>query len=159
LARRISGAVLSALALAVAGLTVGPMFLPYRTTVVLTGSMAPRLPVGSLLVLRPARAETLQVGDVIAFTRPDQPGTVVTHRIVGIEPGQGGRQFVTKGDNNGVPDAWRVPASGAGWRLAVGIPRAGYIAGATHSHKGRQVLGSVVAVGLLALAVGDRRRR
>jgi hypothetical protein len=49
-----------------------------------------------------------------------------------VEIGQAGRVFVTKGDANSAPDAWRIPATGTGWRYAYSIPRAGFVVGWLH---------------------------
>jgi signal peptidase len=111
-------------------LDVAPRFLPYRAYTVLGGSMAPTIPRGSEVVLRPVRADRLRIGDVITFRKPGGTGTLVTHRIVRIERSDGRRVFVTKGDANGLPDAWRVPAVGTGWRVAFSVPLLGYLPGA-----------------------------
>ena len=49
---------------------------------VVSGSMAPQIPVGSLIGVRYEAPETLQPGDVIAFLHRD---SVVTHRVVANE--------------------------------------------------------------------------
>ena len=118
---------LVAIALGVFALGVGPRFLPYRAYAIQTGSMSPALPVGSEAILRPARARDLRPGDVIAFHKPSGSGELVTHRILSVERYRGERVFVTKGDANAVPDAWRVRAEGAGWRVVASVPYAGYV--------------------------------
>ena len=50
--------------LACLGLTV-PRFVGIQSYVVVTGSMEPSIPVGSLVYAKPVEPETLQVGDVI----------------------------------------------------------------------------------------------
>ena len=106
--------------------TVGPRVLPYRVLYVRSGSMAPGAPVGSLALFRPARAASLHRGDVIAFTPIGRPGTPVAHRIVRIERTGTGRAFVTRGDANPLPDPWRIPARGSGWREVGVVPGLGY---------------------------------
>lgn len=117
--------IVAALALAVAVVSVGPRFLPYQVLPVLTGSMEPAIPTGSVAVMIPVRAEELAVGDVITFHHPNDPRSYVTHRIAAIEDDAGTRTLVTKGDANALPDAWRVVASGGGWRYAFAIPQVG----------------------------------
>jgi signal peptidase len=115
-------------ALLVLGLVVGPRVLPYRAYAIESGSMRPTLPVGSTAVLRPVEASRLHVGDIITFSRPGAAnGDLVTHRIVRIDRRDGHTMFVTKGDANGVADAWRVPAAGTGWRYSFSIPFTGYL--------------------------------
>jgi signal peptidase len=133
----VSGAVLATVVLA---LTVGPRFLPYQTYTVLSGSMEPTLPIGSVIVTVPAQAEELKVGDVITIANPQHAGTLVTHRIFSVESSAQGRGFKTKGDANQAPDSWIVPANGGGWRYAFAIPYLGYILSALQSGLGRLVL-------------------
>jgi signal peptidase len=130
-ARQVGGVVLAAavglVTLLVLALAAGPRLLPYRTYTIEGRSMQPTLALGTEIVLLPARADQLRVGDIVTFRRPGATDEVVTHRIVAIENSRGRRSFVTKGDANTLPDAWRVPASGAGWRYVFQIPYAGYL--------------------------------
>lgn len=106
--------------------SIVPRFVPfYRTFTVLTGSMEPAIPAGSLVVLRPANAKDLRPGDIISFTLPNQAHTLVTHRIAAVRSRDGAPVFVTKGDANGEVDAWQIPATGTGWRVAFHIPSVG----------------------------------
>ncbi len=129
-----------ALAIGVLALTVGPRFLPYQTYTVLSGSMEPTLPVGSVIVAVPARGEELNTGDVITVANPQHAGALVTHRIVAIENGPQGRTFTTKGDANSVVDSWVVPGTGSGWRYSFAIPYIGYVLSALQSDLGRLFL-------------------
>ena len=152
-AGRIHGLLLAGAALAILSLTAGPRVLPYQTYFVLSGSMEPTIPVGSVIVLLPAQAEELGIGDVITFARPDHPETLVTHRIVGLEPAEAGPQFVTKGDANDGADPWRVPVSGQGWRVGFAIPWVGYLLRAVQLPLARLALVVLPALGLGALAL------
>ena len=100
----------------------------YRPQPVLTGSMAPKMPVGSLAVAKPVPALTVRRGDVITFARPNAPGETITHRVLAIH-GQGpGRTYETKGDNNPSKDPWVLTLPDrVGKRVAV-VPYAGYVA-------------------------------
>lgn len=78
-----------------------PSFMGYKPFIVLTGSMEPVFYSGDLVMVKEVEAESLQVGDVIAF----REGTaVITHRIVQVEGEKDKLRFVTKGDNNNVND-------------------------------------------------------
>jgi signal peptidase I len=105
------------------------------------------------VVLTKTEAAKLDVGDIITFDNPDKPGTLVTHRIVGIENGDAGRVFRTKGDANGTADAWSVPASGDGWKYAFNVPYVGYVFGYLGTPQARLALLAVPAaiLGLLSL--------
>ena len=116
-------------ALALLGLVAGPRLYPMQTFYVRTGSMAPAIPVGALVVATRAAAEDLHPGDVIVFQRPDRPGMMVVHRVDAVEQRASGPVFITKGDANGSPDSWEVPASGDGWQARYSIARAGFVLG------------------------------
>lgn len=142
---------------------LGPRFLPFQTLYVRSGSMRPTLPVGSLTVYRPVDASSLHAGDVIVFRKPSGHGSgeLVTHRIVRVETGPHGRQFVTRGDANSAPDPWRIPARGQGWRLWFSVPAAGYAVGVLASPLGHTWLlsGLAVVAGVLLLVELWRPRR
>jgi signal peptidase I len=116
-------------ALIVLALALGPSFLPYRAYTIESGSMTPTLPIGAEVILAKTSAAQLKPGDVITFREPSSAGegAIITHRIVRIERRGGKRFFVTKGDANGLPDAWRVPATGEGWREVYKLPWLGYL--------------------------------
>ncbi len=78
-----------------------PSFMGYKPFIVLTGSMEPVFYSGDLVMVKEVEADSLQVGDVIAF----REGTaVITHRIVQVEGADQELRFITKGDNNNVND-------------------------------------------------------
>lgn len=141
------------LATAIALVALGPRLLPYQAVPVLTGSMEPAIPTGVLAVLLPANGDELAVGDVVTFHHPLDERAYVTHRIVAIEGDGDGRVFVTKGDANAVPDAWRVRASGTGWRYAFGLPVAGGMIAALSSSPARFALFALPLLALAALAL------
>lgn len=82
-----------------------PRFAGGVPLTILSSSMEPTLPVGSLAVVLPIEPQEVQVGDVITYLpNPDDP-TAITHRVVGInQHADGGRSFTLKGDNNSAPD-------------------------------------------------------
>ncbi len=78
---------------------------------VVTGSMEPTIPLGSLMVSHTVDINTLEVGDIICFRSisPDMAGRCITHRVVGItELPNGEICLQTKGDYNVVADAHYV---------------------------------------------------
>jgi signal peptidase len=118
-------AMVAAAALIVAAVSAGPHFFPYQTYYVLTGSMEPAMPVGTLIVSTPARASELHVGDVITFQRPDGGNVPVTHRISAVETTPEGIRYATKGDANPLPDPWRVPAEAEPAVVRFAVPQLG----------------------------------
>jgi signal peptidase len=73
---------------------------------VLTGSMEPTLPPGTLVVVRPTPAQDIRLGDVITYQiKPGNPA-VVSHRVIEVHAiSNGTKEFVTQGDNNPAADA------------------------------------------------------
>ena len=127
--RVLSPLILAAVAVIVFGLlaiTVGPRFLPYQALVVRSGSMTPTIPTGSVVFYHRVTAKNVKVGQVIVFSRPGLPSERVTHRVYKIGNGPTGRYYLTKGDANGAPDDWRVPAVGTGWVSMFHLPSVGY---------------------------------
>lgn len=82
----------------------------YSVLRVLTGSMEPDIPTDSVILVRIADGDQVQVGDVISFYSADPAirGSVNTHRVIGIEAENGTRIFRTQGDANLVPDQYPV---------------------------------------------------
>jgi len=90
---------------------------------VYTGSMEPAIPVGSIVVIKPADPETLKIGDIICFKLSESAITSVTHRIFNITD-QG---FITQGDANNAPDQWIVKKENVIGKAIFTIPFIGYI--------------------------------
>ncbi len=107
-------------------ITIGPRFLPYQALIVRSGSMSPTIPTGSIVFYTKIPATKVKVGDVIVFQKPGDPNEKVTHRVYKIGQSSTGLYFITKGDANGTPDDWRVPAVGTGWIARFHLPSVGY---------------------------------
>jgi len=88
---------------------IGPMTGQYRVVTVLSGSMRPHMPVGSLAVSTPERLDQLRVGQVISFQSPVGTHEIVTHRVVQIVSRGAHPRVRTQGDANAAPDPWVAP--------------------------------------------------
>lgn len=149
LTRIFSWAILAVAVAVVAGLvaiTIGPRFLPYQALVVRSGSMEPTIPTGSVVFYRHVNAADVKVGQVIVFSKPGQPNERITHRVFKIGNGATGKYFITKGDANGAPDDWRVPAVGEGWVARFHVPTVGYVLADMQSTTARLLLLLIPAV-------------
>lgn len=72
---------------------------------ILTGSMRPELPPGTLVVVKPKAFEQIAVGDRVTYQLESGRSEVVTHRVVGVNVGMNGeRTLRTQGDANGALD-------------------------------------------------------
>ncbi|HUJ56687.1 MAG TPA: signal peptidase I [Gaiellaceae bacterium] len=141
--------------LGLAAITVGPHLFDYQALVVRSGSMSPTIPTGSVVFYRPVQASEVKVGDVIVFSEPGKPDTKVTHRVYSIGNGPNGKYFQTKGDANGGPDPWHVPAVGTGWKAVWHVPVVGYVLFDIQSTYGRLLLLLVPAALLAAITLWE----
>lgn len=93
---------------AVGGLSLwalAPTALGWQAHVVVSGSMAPAIAVGDIVLVAPADAGQLVPGRVALFRDPVDPGRTIAHRIVSVAEGL----LVTRGDANRVDDSSPVP--------------------------------------------------
>ena len=115
----------------VAGLMVVPTLLGYERYVIVSGSMDPAIPTGSVVYDKVVPVDELEVGDVITFVPPPEYGidAPVTHRIVDIAKSTSGAPvFRTKGDANDSLDAWRMVPDKPGLpRVEHHIEKLGYV--------------------------------
>lgn len=73
-----------ALVIALAVVSFVPRAFGYMPFAVLSGSMEPELPVGSMVFVRQVEPVDIAVGDNATFYRSD--GAVVTHQVYEIDP-------------------------------------------------------------------------
>lgn len=94
---------------------------------VLTGSMTPTMPPGTLVVVKPVEFEQLRVGDVVTYQLESGKAAVVTHRVIAIDVTDEGPRLKTQGDANAIADEDLVRAEqvrGVAWYWA---PYIGYV--------------------------------
>lgn len=103
---------------------IGPRTGGYQFVTVLTGSMRPDMPEGSVVLSTPVAVDRVAVGDVITYRIPVEDRRVVTHRVVEVvEPGV----VRTKGDGNKDPDTWIAKLKGQKvWQARMTVPGAGH---------------------------------
>jgi signal peptidase len=105
----------------VAGIAVRMADLHFQT--VLSNSMQPTASAGDVAITQDVSIDALRVGDVIAFTPPNQTRPVL-HRIASLRDGV----ITTRGDANPVADPWRISLAGStGYRLVAVVPLVGWL--------------------------------
>ncbi|MBM4555807.1 signal peptidase I [Rhodococcus hoagii] len=120
---------------------------------VLTGSMEPDLPPGTLIVVKPTPATNLSAGDVITFQPYSGNPEVVTHRIDGIfYDSQNQIRIYTKGDANNVADDWALVPEQVRGRVLYSVPQLGRV-NSLLSGESRSVLITVGGVALAGYAI------
>ena len=87
-----------------------PEMFGMSAMVVVSGSMEPEIPVGSVILVKKCEPADVAEGDIISFYSRDESirGQINTHRVIGIEELDGQYQFETKGDANVSSDAVAV---------------------------------------------------
>ena len=121
--------VMVVLSILFAFLISGVRILGFDVFGVLTGSMEPAYPVGSLIYVKPVDASELRVNDVITFSVT--PGVIATHRIVEVVPDENNPLIVryrTKGDANKDVDAALVSAGNIVGKVMFCVPVLGQMA-------------------------------
>ena len=103
---------------------VGPRLLGWQGVVVLSGSMEPALKVGGLIFVDTRiDATRLEVGDIVTFR--NQQGSMITHRIVGVEQTAQGPLFATKGDATSNRDDQLLKPADVTGKTVLALPHAG----------------------------------
>lgn len=77
-------------------LLVGVRLVGIQVYSVISGSMEPEYPVGSLIYVKEVKPSEVEVGDVITFVLSN--GTPATHRVISID--KNAQMFYTRGDAN-----------------------------------------------------------
>ena len=130
-----------------------PRLLGYRVYNVVSGSMVPAIPQGSMVLVRPLDWSEIAEGDVIAF---ESNGSVVTHRVTKIHVVEG--EFITKGDANEDADITPVPFDRLIGRVERHIPLLGEITAHASSVLGKIYLFGTLMCGVLFHVLANRLR-
>jgi len=163
----LSAAVLVLVAALAALVIVIPAVSGATALTVLTSSMAPDYPPGSLIVTKPTPVDDIRVGDVITYQIESGKPAVISHRVITRSIStDGDTTFVTKGDNNAVADTDPVRAVQVKGTLWYTIPLLGWVNTAV-AGESRGILVPLVAGSLFAYAAwlflsaffGRRKRR
>lgn len=105
-------------------LLVGVRLFDIQVYSVISGSMEPEYPVGSLIYVKEVDPSEIEVGDVITYVLPNE--TPSTHRVVRVD--EENQHFYTKGDANEIEDGAPVHFKNLIGTPVFTIPLLGYIA-------------------------------
>lgn len=128
-----------------------PKFVGMTPLAVLSGSMEPTYHVGSLIYVKDADPEEVQVGEPITFKISDD--TMVTHRVVAIDTDA--RTFQTKGDANDNVDGGAVAYENLVGKPVFTIPYMGYLAVYANTTTGMIITVTVILVILILTFLPD----
>lgn len=135
--------------------SVGARMIGLQAFTVLSGSMEPAYPVGSLIYVKQVDHRKLQEGDVITFMLDEN--TVATHRIVEVltDGGDGMVRYRTKGDANSAADGVAVHYKNVLGSPIWCIPCVGYLIHYIQSPPGMYIAIALGAVLLLLVVLPD----
>ncbi len=150
-----------ALLLVVVGLCaplVVPSIVGYQAYEVVSGSMEPEIPVGSVIYVQDVDLTKVQEGDIIAF---NDGNSVIAHRVTTNRTSLG--EFVTKGDSNEIEDFDPIPYDAVIGKVQAHVPYLGSFMSIYTSTVGKVYLLLTAACGVmfnvLASRIRERRRR
>jgi signal peptidase len=155
------------LVLLVAALTiVVPAATGSRAFSVLSGSMEPAYPIGTLVIVKPADPAQIRIGEVLTYQSESGQAVFVTHRVVArASESDGTMSFTTQGDANTAADAEPVLAAQVVGTVWYAVPFLGYVNTAVNGDLRPVVIPAVAGV-LFAYATWmfvsgglERRRR
>ncbi len=155
------GAFLKALGIIIVILTMLIALVPFllprfgvQTANIVSGSMTPAIPVGSLVAVIPGTYEELEQGEIIMF---ELNGTTVTHRVVSNDASA--REVVTKGDANDREDMLPVSYDQIEGIVKFHVPVLGNVLQFISGLTGKIVAIVILLVGAFLAFTGDRMRR
>ena len=141
-------------------LAIGPRLLPYQTVTMLTGSMRPGIPPGSVVVETSEPVGALRAGQVISFHTPQPGHPVVTHRVVEVLHRNDQVLVRTRGDANSGVDPWIAAVHGDRvWRVRTIIPHLGSALRVLRRPGMRVLVGFVAPAALLGWLLAGIWRR
>lgn len=132
---------------------VVPEFCGYRIYNVVTGSMAPTIPMGSIIYVSSVKAEEIQEDEVIAYYSSLEEGGVITHRVVKNDLVNG--NFITKGDANEKEDPTPVSYDYLIGKVVFSVQLFGNALAAMTSTAGKIAAACSVALGAVLNLLGN----
>lgn len=143
---------------------VVPLATGAKPYTILTGSMEPQYPPGTLVVVKPVDVSEINLGDVITYQLESGKPQVVTHRVVAVGAAADGTPlFITRGDANDADDPEPVQPVQIVGELWYSVPYVGWINNVVTGQARAWAIPIVVAglfiYGIVLLAMGFRDRR
>jgi signal peptidase len=119
-------------------LLVVPKTVDALPLTILTGSMRPAMPPGTLAVVQPTDPERLKVGDVVTYQWESGNPALVTHRVTQISRSSNGdTTLLLKGDNNPQADP-PIQVEQVMGKVIYAVPYFGWVTNNINSDTGRK---------------------
>lgn len=158
---RIAGRAATALTVLVAIVAVGflivaPRLIGGASLAVLTGSMSPAIPAGSVVLIRPVEdPSAIPPGTVVTFQKSPAERVLITHRVVRYQPDTTPPSYITKGDANRGEDVDPVAVGAIRGEVVRHVPHLGRLSSWLGGPRGPYLFG--LALGVLFIIAQARR--
>lgn len=134
-----------------------PKLFGYQIYNVLTQSMEPAMPVGSVIYVKRCDPQALRQGEIITYRLSEATGLVETHRVV--ENDTQAKQLITKGDANALPDVDPVSYERVVGKVVVCIPVLGTVSEMLHSGPGVTACVAIFALAIILWTLADKTKK
>lgn len=139
--------IITVVLLVLAVLLAGVRLFGYTPYAILSGSMEPEFPVGSVVYVKASPIEEIQIGDPITYIL-NEDLVVSTHRVVEIDLET--ELFKTKGDANNTVDGKPVHYNNVIGVVEYSLPYLGYVSVYIASKKGIALVIIIVSLMLIS---------
>lgn len=129
-----------------------PRIIGAEPYTVVSGSMEPTIPTGSVVVSKKVSPGTVAFRDVVTYQLKSGEPLTVTHRVVGVDNIDGQTRFKTQGDANTSPDPEPVRPEQIRGVVSYHVPLVGYL-GQLVPMGAREGIATVLGIGLIAYAL------
>lgn len=151
-----AGTILILIVIILCSLSVLPEVFGYHMYHVLSGSMEPKMPVGSLIYVQEGAPEEVEAEDIIAFYGSIEDAGIITHRVVENNIVSG--TFKTKGDANEKEDPLPAAYDTYIGKVVCIIPFLGKVLTCMTSVYGKVAAVCVVLLGAVLNFIGGRQK-
>lgn len=131
-----------------------PRVFGYQVYNVISGSMEPSIPTGSLVYAKTAEPADIEPGDVIVFFGSADSGAIITHRVVENHKVSG--EFITKGDANKENDPLPVDYDYLLGVVSLSIPYLGEILAMLVTMYGKIAVVCMIGAAVIFFMIGSR---
>jgi len=156
----ITTTIITAIFVLLAFLLVFVRYIGFQPLIVLSGSMEPAYPTGSLVYVKETDVNKLKPGDVITFKYLEN--TPATHRIVEVlhdKADPSALLFQTKGDANEAQDKEPVKAEDVIGKVVFMIPYLGYFSSLISTGTGKYLFISFAAIVVISIFTEELSKR
>ena len=130
-----------------------PQWMGYQIYNIVSGSMEPTIPIGSVVYVQPVLGRDIEENDIVAFMSGGEP---VVHRVIENHTVEG--ELITKGDANETEDLVPIPYTQVIGIVTKHFPAVGQMMMVWSSNVGKTLLLCLALSGALFNIVAGRLR-